>query len=1185
MISGWVLLLVSLAYVGGLFAIAWWGDRHRLYPDNPRLRPIIYSLALAVYCSSWTFYGAVGTAVRDGLAYLPIYLGPILFFLFALPFFERLVLIAKQQNATSIADLLAARFGRSSRIAIVITVIALTAVIPYIALQLKAVAMSVEVLTGQPHVAPASVLWYRDSALLVALLLAVFASLFGTRMVDAAEHHPGMMLAIAVESVVKLVALCAVGVFAATQLHGTAPLIAAWRGSSATPNYSMGFLTQTLVSFTAIFCLPRQFQVGVVECADTHDVRRARWWFPGYLALICLIVVPIAAAALSGGNQSPLSRAIPDAFVLWLPLSSGHDWLALLAYLGGFSAATGMVIVASVALATMTSNDLVLPALWRLQLLPLGDRAAASATILWIRRIAIFSIILAAYAYVRLVPEAPSLAAIGVLAFAAVAQFAPALIAGVHWSGASRAGVIIGVATGFSVWLYTLFVPAIATAAGDMPSWIAHGPFGWSALSPRALFGFAAPDSLTHGVFWSLLANVALLVGVSLRYPPTLSERLQASRYVTSAKTALTNSLQLLPGAATVGDLLTLAEQMLGAHAAQRLLQRYSLVRQQPIKPTQRADVGLLQALERELTGALGASSARLVLTSSLRGAGLKLGEVVTLFDEASQKLRFNRELLEAMMENVSQGISVVDADLRLIAWNKQWLDIFEYPEALVFTGQQIDILIRYNAMRGWCGPGDSESHVAKRLDFMRRGSAYISERRRPDGRVIEVRGQPLPEGGFVTTFSDVTIYKRVEAELREINDTLEQRVVERTEQLAHATTQAQQANLSKTRFVAAASHDLLQPLNAARLFNAALRGRTEQDAELQKLVERVDNSLHAAEELLDALLDISRLDAGAIKPEPADLAAASLLDSISEQFAPLALQRGIDFRVQPTALRVHTDPRMLRRVLQNFVANALRYTRSGGVVIGCRPRAAGAEVEFQVFDTGPGIPLASQRVIYEEFHRLDQTSPWGEKGLGLGLSICDRIARSLEATLTLQSVPGRGSAFGIRVARSHAIAATQAIPTATPGIIPSAGLRGLRVLCIDDDPNILDGMRELLTRWDVEVRCAVNQVEAETVAREWTVDVVLADFHLQGQPSGLDLLELLCRTTPRSRHSVGALITANASAELAREARARGFDVLHKPVKPAALRALIAALARRVNDDRDTNTGSNIHQADIGVL
>jgi signal transduction histidine kinase/CheY-like chemotaxis protein len=556
-----------------------------------------------------------------------------------------------------------------------------------------------------------------------------------------------------------------------------------------------------------------------------------------------------------------------------------------------------------------------------------------------------------------------------------------------------------------------------------------------------------------------------------------------------------------------------------------------------------------------------------MVLTNVLRGAGLKLAEIVALFDEASARLRLNREMLEAIMDNMPQGISVVNADMQLVAWNQHYLDLFEYPPGFVYAGRPVAQLIRYNADRGWCGPGDPQEHVERRLQYMRSGSAHVSERRRPDGRVLEVRGQPLPGGGFISSFSDVTSYKRVEDELREINETLEQRVEERTRQLARATAVAEQANQSKTRFVAAASHDLLQPLNAARLFNAALQDKAERDPELKRLADRVDNSLSAAEELLDALLDISRLDAGGVKPELTDFPLAPLLSSLQEQYAAVAARRGIKLSVAPTKLWVRSDHRMLRRVLQNFVSNALRYTRAGRVVIGCRRRAAGA-VELQVHDSGPGIPLESQRTVFEEFKRLDQQSPWGEKGLGLGLSICDRIGKILSAELTIRSRQGRGSAFGICVPRARAATQPRTAKASSPASRPQRGtLRAVHVLCVEDDVNILDALRELLTRWEMKVTCVDTLAKARAAIREQRVDVVLADYHLHGEPLGLEVLLELTSHADDGQPIRGALITADAKPELAQTARGHGFPVLRKPVRPAALRALIAGLVHSAPD------------------
>jgi Na+/proline symporter len=358
------------------------------------------------------------------------------------------------------------------------------------------------------------------------------------------------------------------------------------------------FFAQALTAMFAFFCLPRQFHIGVVECADIADVRRARPWFGGYLVLLSIVVIPIVAASLpldAAGRSAPST----DALVLWIPLAAGQEWLALFAYLGGFAAATGMVIVASVALATMISNDLVLPTVWRRRLAAGGESVASPVLILWVRRVAIVGVLLGAYAFFHLTPNAPTLASIGTLSLAAVAQFAPALIAAVYWPGASRAGVTGGLAAGFFIWMYTLLVPSIV-ADGGSPRWVIYGPFGIDWLMPHRIFGIEFPENFSHGVFWSLTANVAVMVLLSRRYRPAIGERLRVAAARLLEGFPDSRGVQLLPGGATVGDLLVLAERLLGAPAARRQLERRSRELRRHVFAEERADLALLQSLERD---------------------------------------------------------------------------------------------------------------------------------------------------------------------------------------------------------------------------------------------------------------------------------------------------------------------------------------------------------------------------------------------------------------------------------------------------------------------------------------------------------------------------------------------------------------------------------------------------------
>ncbi|HEY8586808.1 MAG TPA: PAS domain-containing hybrid sensor histidine kinase/response regulator [Rhodanobacter sp.] len=1152
MIQGWLLVGVSLLYVGLLFGVAYAGDRRPLYPRQPRLRPIIYSLALAVYCSSWTFFGAVGTAARDGLAYLPIYLGPILLFVFGFGLMRRLAQVVRERNITSIADFIGARFGKSHGLAALVALIAVVAVVPYIALQFKAVAMSYGVLRGVPGGAVDA--GGIDSALWCAALLAVFAILFGTRSIDATEHHHGLMLAIALESLVKLFAFVALAGYALWRGPG---LVSTLQVPVADFRHgvSPGFLAQTMLAFCAMFCLPRQFQIGMVECEDPRDLKRARWIVPIYMAIISVAVLPIVAA---GASLPLVSSGSPDAWVLTLPMVHGDRNMALLAFVGGFSAATGMVIVASVALSTMISNDLVMPALLRIRRLRLEHRSDLSQVVLGVRRIAIILLALMAYAYYRAAANADNLAATGLLAFAAVAQFAPAMVAALYWRGASRIGVLVGLAAGFAVWTYTLLLPALSRST----LWLADGPFGWTSLRPQSLFHLSGWDPVMHGTFWSLLINIGCLVFFSLRFRPSLEDRLHAAMFM-DADSATRGGIGDWRGRVAVADLRTIAERIVGERSSARAFEEYGRRQGKPLLPGDAADRALTQYTERLLASAVGAANARRILIGALSGSGLDVAESMALLDEAAQELRFNRELLSTTLENVSQGISVVDAEMRLVAWNRRYMELFDYPDGMVHVGVQVAELIRWNANLGECGPGEVEDHIAKRIDHMQAGSSHLFERRRPDGTVIEMRGRALPGGGYVTTYSDVTAYKHAEQELLEVNETLEQRVEQRTAELSEAlaaTAQARRAaetaNVSKTRFLAAASHDLLQPLNAARLFTSALREHPSLDAEASGLAERIDASFRAAEDLLDALLDISRLDAGTYHPEVSGFALAELFDSLNAQFAVVAQQRGLRLRVVPTTLAVRSDPQLLRRIVQNLLSNALRYTSTGGALVGAR--RIGDQVRIEVWDTGPGIPVEQRTRIFDEFQRLDKPSPWGEKGLGLGLSICDRLAGILGHRVDLHSEVSRGSCFAVTVPRSETVTPRrQRVERSGPDKqLP------LTVLCVDNDQAILEGMRALLGRWGVDCRVAADIEQARAELARGDINLILADYHLADDVDGLQAMQQLREVTGDLPPVV--MITADGSSQLKQRARELGYPVLHKPVRPAALRALLTALAKK---------------------
>lgn len=1147
--QGWQLFLISTLYVAALFAVASYGDRAAAGRE-PARKPWTYSLALCVYCTSWTFYGAVGRAASSGWDFLPIYLGPMLLFVFGLGLIRRVVRISKRHNLTSIADFVGARYGRRQSLPTLVTVIAVIGVLPYIALQLKAIATSFGVLA--PGMARSGGL--PDTTLLMALMLGAFAILFGTRHVASSENHHGMVLAIAFESLVKLLAFLAVGLYAAYgHFNGLGDAYAAANALPqvsqlpAQPAWQAGFAMQTLLAAAAMLCLPRQFHVAVVENTDIEDLRAARWIFPTYIALISLFVLPIAAAGLA-----KLPGVSADTFVLALPLRDGHSALALFAYIGGFSAATSMVIVSSIALATMVSNEIVLPRLLRRP--EFAQLAEVGTLIKTTRRIAIIAIVLLAYLYYRWFAAPGSLASIGLLSFSAVIQFAPALVGGIFSRRASFVGAVAGLSIGFALWAYTLLLPTLLQ--GNDSAILRDGLFGIAALRPTALFGVGGLDLVTHGTLWSLLANIACYGLVSWLSTPGLRERLQAVRFVEEAE-GPSLPQRALPVGATVGDLQELLERFFGKERAEELLTEYAQSRGRRPQPQERAEPTLAREVERWLAGALGAAGARLVLASTLRGRDMQPEDVIRLLDDTSHAILFNREQLRASLEHLSQGVSVVDAELKLVAWNSRYSELFAYPPELVRVGQPIETLMRYNAGRGLLGSGDLEAQIARRLALMREGHAYTHERELPDGTVLEIRGNPMPGGGFVTSYSDVTAYKRTQRALQEINETLETRVDDRTHELSVANAElskakaaAETAYAAKTRFLAAASHDLAQPLSAARLFLASVE-REPLSATASATVSQAGQALASAENLISTLLDISRLDARAESPRLEHFRLSSLLQPLAAEFAALAREQGLQLRLVDSSRVVQSDPRLLRRVLQNFLSNALRYTRRGRVLLGCR--RAGNEIRIEVWDTGPGIAAEKQQEIFEEFRRLDLDETRGARGLGLGLAIADRIARILEHPLSLRSRPGRGSVFAITVPLGDAAR------VAAPRPAPMAGhdrLEGARVLCLDNEPAVLAGLESLLSGWGCIVLAARDAAQARAAGDGRIPDLMLIDYHLDGGSNGVEVAAGL-RSAWR-RDVPGIVITADHTPRARVEAQEHNFALLPKPVRPAALRALM---------------------------
>lgn len=1164
MLQGWLVLSVAIAYIGLLFGIAHYGDRTARFARSRDGRPLIYALTLGVYCTSWTFFGSVGQAANKGLDFLTIYVGPILLYLFGMGVIRRVVKLSKTERITSIADFIAARYGKSQRLAAVVTIIAFIGVVPYIALQLKAVSQSVTTLVDHIDFGIQATPFRPDVPLTVALSMAAFACLFGTRHIDSTEHQSGLMLAIAAESVVKVVTLTIVGLYVCFGLFaGPADL---WRAVSENPIASNMFahglaggnwIVMTMLSTFAILLLPRMFHVGVVENHTAGELSTARWFFPGYLVAINVFVVPIALAGLV--RYGTVIDA--DIYVLRLPLDAGSSIITMVAFIGGLSAATGMVIVSSLALAVMVCNELVAPILVRHAGGDGENEPSMVRLLLMVRRIAIFAILGLAYAYHRAVADASALSDIGLLAFAAIAQFAPAFIGALFWRRGTARGAIAGILVGFAAWLYTLAVPTFIEAGYGSSTLLQNGPFGLWLLRPQALFSIGF-DPLAHGVFWSLVFNTAAFVSVSLMRMPEPIERLQANIFVPSDFVP-TPALRRWRTAVTVEDLVSTVARYLGEERTERAFRDFGRTHALALDGERPADLHLLRFAEQLLASAIGAASSRLVLSLLVKRRDPSTKAAMKLLDDASAAIQYNRDLLQIALDQVGQGISVFDRELGLICWNRQFRQILDLPPELAQVGVSLQTIVRDRAERGEFGHGNPERIIKDRIDRLVRRMETYHERLTSTDAVIEVRTSPMPDGGIVTTWTDITERVTSAEALARSNETLERRVRERTEELtrlnaelSRAKAEADEANIGKTRFLAAAGHDILQPLNAARLYATSLVEKTERTP-LETHAINIDQSLDAVEEILGALLDISRLDTGALKPEFSVFRIDEILKQLTIEFEPVARDRGLEFRVLPSSSWVRSDRRLLRRLVQNLVSNALKYTPEGRVLVGVRHRRGRASIE--VLDTGLGIREKEQAVIFQEFQRLDQGAKIA-RGLGLGLSIVERIGRVLTHPIGLQSEPDRGSRFWVEVPTAAAM------PTvaANDGLPPRSTARfdGMVALCLDNEETILDGMEALLVGWGVTVVKARDQKDASEQLAQLVKDsghgpdILLVDYHLD-DGNGIDaVVQLRWRF---GRDLPAALITADRGPQVREEAAEKSIAILNKPLKPAALRAVLS--------------------------
>jgi Na+/proline symporter/signal transduction histidine kinase len=778
--SLWLIGIAIAAYFFLIFQLAHWADQRAARP----MRAWMYTLSLAVYCTSWTFYGGVGRSAEIGIGFFSVYIGPIAVFLFAQPLLRKLLRVSKAQHITSISDFLAARYGKSGPLGAMVAAVALLSVVPYIGLQLKAVSDSVQVIANYPHHQANldGLPFWVDPSFWIAIALSLFVIGFGTRHTDASEQHRGMISVVALESVVKLVAFVLTAMVIVMGMGG--PSVLAQRmleHQALAPVISMAqlskldFWLQCVLSGLVILCLPRQFHVMVVENTEPTHLRTSRWLFPLYLVAINLFVLPLALAGLL--TFAPGSYK-PDTFILALPLAQGQQALALLVFIGGLSAATAMIIVETITLATMTSNDLVLPWLIRRHFKRHRVPRDVARLLKPVRRGAILLLVILSYCFVRLIGHAYSLASIGLMSFVAVAQFAPALIGGLYWHRGHRYGAAAGLGCGFLIWLYTLLIPSFAQSHWIDSRYLTDGPFGIHWLRPYALLGSdGLVGPVVHSMLFSLLVNILVYVLVSYCSRVKARDVQQADIFVLEQHTVRATSFT---GSVTMKQLMDELAYFIGPdrlQADRRLLEKQ---RGGPLDELAAPDAAVQHWAETQLAGALGAAMARVVLSATLKSLDVDKQTALNMLSAASQAIHSNWESLRTTLDNVSQGVCMFDAEFKLTVWNRRVFELLDIPLEQACIGTGIAAFVRHRSQCGefGCDPTQvaiMEAACARELLLSRAPQNGISNL--PNGLIVEWQWRPLLKGGLVGTFTDITVQKQAES-------MLEQKVAERTSEV-----------------------------------------------------------------------------------------------------------------------------------------------------------------------------------------------------------------------------------------------------------------------------------------------------------------------------------------------------------------------------------------------------------------
>jgi PAS domain S-box-containing protein len=1036
MIDPAVVFAAFCLYVGILFSIALWAERRAERGKNIANNAVVYSLSLAVYCTAWTYYGSVGKAATSGMLFLPIYLGPTLCILAWWIVLRKLVRLKAAHRITSIADFISARYNKSQLLAAIVTIIAIVGILPYVSLQLKSNISTFLMITSPSAddiaAAGSGGFWIRRYVGPVNVLLMIgFAIILGVRRLDPTERHEGMVAALAAECLVKLVAFLMAGIFVTyfvfngftdifQRISGTKyqSLISTWRMGSS-PYFT--WTSYLLLSMSAILFLPRQFHVAVVENSDEKHIPTAMWLFPLYMLLINVFVLPIAMGGLIKGY--PLEGA--DTYVLMLPLHHGKEWLSLLVFIGGVSAGAGMIMVASVTIATMITNHLLLPVVTWIKSL-----GFLKGHLLQCRWVAVAAFLITGYWLEEHIMKPYMLVSIGLISFAAVLQFAPVILGGLFWRKGNTVGAMLGLTSGFAVWCYTQLFPSCVRNGWLSYDLLEKGPFGIKFLKPEALFGLSGLDSISHTVFWSMLFNVGFYVLGSLCFAQSPEEESIAEQFVTvleseARRPRVRRGEAYIELSKKTRELEGLLCQYFPRQKADEMLDR--CLDEVGIRAEPRISiiqlVELHSEVEKSLAGAIGAAAAHKAIRETTIFtpresrelsdayaeilAGLKLSpaelkaridyyqdresflmrHVDELESEITERMRIQRALEESenrfrgLVETMNEGLAVEDEHGTITYVNERICDLWDRSRVEIVGRSALEFLndVPQTASAEQSGASDPAD-----------AAPYEAIWKRKDGRRIWTVVSPVSifdgQGNKRGKFSVITDISLIKTHERE-----------------------------KANLISMFAHDMRSSLAGIHGLGHRLATKfcSLDDDTREEYLRIINKEASKLEVLVEDFLEFSRLETGGLEMHFEELSIETELKELFDVYRSRAIQKGIELRldIEEALPFIEADATRLRRVFTNLLDNAIKFSKETGVVT-IAAAADGPDLVVKIMDEGIGIDPEEVPFVFDIFHRART----GEKreGYGIGLATVKAIVEAHRGRVTVESQPGKGSVFTV---------------------------------------------------------------------------------------------------------------------------------------------------------------------------